>query len=219
MRTRKTTILIVDDHELFRKGLIRILKDESEFSVIGEASDGKEGVDKALAQKPDIILMDILLPKLDGVAAAQRIRKHLSEAKILFLTALGHKEHIFQAIRMGATGYLQKEIGSSTLLSALKDALKTESFLCPTLSKDEITTLVDRVKEGRGEYERITTREREILKHMCEGKTSKEIASILDISPKTVDNHKANIMAKLGLHTRAQLVKFALRKGIIDLKV
>lgn len=219
MRARKITILIVDDHELFRKGLIRILKDEPEYTIVGEASDGTEGVDKALTLKPDIVLMDILLPRLDGVASAQRIRKQLPDTRILFLTALGHKEHIFQAIRLGAIGYLQKEIGASVLLKSLKEAMTAEGFICPTLSKEEITSLVDRVKEGRVEYERITTREREILKHMCDGRTSKEIAAILDISPKTVDNHKANIMAKLGLHTRAQLVKFALRKGIIDLKV
>lgn len=215
----KTSILIVDDHELFRKGIIRLLREETEFSIAGEAADGKEGVDKALSLKPDVILMDILMPKLDGIAAATRIRKKLPRTRILFLTALGHREHIFQAIRMGATGYLQKEIGVSSLLAALRNAKDGKSFICPTMGKDEIAALQERVVEGRGEYEGITTREREILKHICDGKTSKQIGAILEISPKTVDNHKANIMAKLRLHTRAQLVKYALRKGIADLKV
>jgi len=216
---KRKTILIVDDHELFRKGLILILKEESSFSVVGEATDGNEAIEKARALKPNIILMDILLPKLDGVAAAQRIKKLLPKSLVLFLTALGHKENIFQAIRMGAAGYIQKEIGATALLSTLRQAPSAKGFICPTLSKDEIASLMDKVKQGKVEYERITSREREILKHICDGKTSKEIASQLKISPKTVDNHKANIMTKLGIHARAQLVKFALRKGIIDLKV
>lgn len=219
MSRTKTTILIADDHELFRKGLQSLLKGESDLSVAGEASDGKEAVDKALSLKPDIILMDILMPRLDGAAAAQRLRKKLPGTKILFLTALGHKEHVFQAMRFGAAGYLQKEIGTSTLLSSIRHAAAGKGFVCPTLSREELSALEDRMKEGRAEYERITTREREILKHICDGRTSKQIGQLLGISSKTVDNHKANIMAKLGLHTRAELVKYALRKGISDLKM
>ncbi len=178
-----------------------------------------EAVEKAIHLKPDIILMDILLPQLDGIAAAQRIRKVLPDTRILFLSVLDHTEHIFQAIRMGAAGYLQKRIDAHALFSAMKQVLSGKGFICPTLSRDEIDALMNAVKEGKKQYERITTREREILKHMCDGRTSKQTASLLKISPKTVDNHKANIMAKLGLHTRAQLVKFALRKGISDLNV
>lgn len=217
--TKKITILIVDDHELFRKALLCILEDKPIYSVIGEASDGNEAVERALKLKPDIIFMDILMPRLDGIAAAQRIRRKLPDAKIVFLTAIGHKENIFQAMRMGAVGYLEKTIGVKAFFSAMDSILSGDDFICPTLKEEEINSLTQRLKEGEREFGRLSSREREILKLTCDGYTSKMIARLLNISSKTADNHKANIMAKLGINKRALLVKYALRKGMIDLKL
>ncbi len=213
-------ILLAEDHTIVRQGLRSLLEQNSCMEVIGEAEDGKEAVQKAENLKPDIVLMDVSMPLLNGIEATRRIKKHWPEIKVLILTMHTTEEYIFQILRAGASGYIVKKAAHQELITAIQAVHKGDKFLSPSISKKVIEEYILKAGETieQDSFERLTARERETLQLISEGKSNREIAELLFLSVKTVETHKANVMEKLELRTKADLIKYALRKGIISLE-
>jgi len=216
---RKIKVLIVDDHTIVRDGISVLLDIAGDIEVVGEASNGREALEMIGKLMPDVVIMDIAMPIMSGLEATQRIRKEYPNVKVLALTQYDDKEYVFPVIEAGAYGFISKTAASADLASGIRSVHRGDSFLSPSVAK----LLVDDVRQGssikknRDPYEELTAREREILKLLAEGYTIQEIASMLVIRPKTVEGHKTNLMAKLDIHNRTDLVKYALRKGIITI--
>ena len=214
---RKIRVLVVDDHTIVRDGICALLALAADIEVVGEAENGREALDRVRQLAPDVVLMDIAMPIMDGLEATRRIRKEFSETKVLVLTQYADKEYIFPIIEAGAQGFISKMAASSELTSGIKAVYRGDSFLSPVAAK----ALVEDYQLGapmRGRedpYQQLTDREREILKLVAEGYTTQEIADILVLSPKTIEGHKTNLMAKLDIHNKTDLIKYAIRKGII----
>ena len=211
-------IILADDHALFREGLKRILAEANDLEVIGEVADGLELLKLLYHTKPDMVILDITMPKLRGIEAIHEIRALYQESKILVLTMHRDMEYLHQAISSGAHGYLLKEDADSELFSAIEKIKQGKIYISPKLS-EYLTEDWARIHRGEhelaSETEPLTTREREILKLVAEGKSSKEIASLLHISIRTVEHHRAHIMEKLNLKNVAELIKYAIQKGYI----
>ncbi|MGE5189596.1 MAG: response regulator [Gemmatimonadota bacterium] len=212
----KTRILVADDHALVREGVIAILKRHDDVEVAGEASDGKETIQKAERLKPDIVLLDIAMPGLGGLEAAVEIKKSHPEIRILILSQYDDKEYVSRLIKAGVSGYILKHAVGTDLITAIRAVARGESYLYPAIA----TTLIDDYRNGKSAsvddpYERLTDREKQVLKLVAEGSSHKEIAGVLDISVKTVIAHYANIQEKLDIHSRALLIRFALQRGIV----
>lgn len=214
---RKTKVLIADDHALVREGIIAFLKSSDEFEVVGEAANGMETIEKAVSLKPDIILMDIAMPGLGGLEATIEIKKHSPEIKIIVLTQYDDREYLSRFLKAGVSGYLLKRSSASELISAVKAVSKGQSYLSPSVASDVIEGYLGKKSEAVDPYELLTDREKQILKLIAEGMTHKEIASTLGISTKTVIAHQTHISEKLGIHTKAEIIKFAIAKNIIKL--
>ena len=215
----KIKVLLVDDHTIVRKGLRALLDAEPEIEVIGEAETGREALQQAHELLPDIVLMDISMPDMNGAEATRQIRHRLPSAKILVLSMHADEEFVFQLLRAGASGYLIKKTAPEELILAIKTVFQGHSFLSPAISNTVIDAYVRRADEMTAEdhYEILTEREREILQLVAEGRTSREISELLHITARTVETHRANLMAKLDIHTVAELTKYAIRRGIIAL--
>ncbi len=216
---RKTRVLIVDDHTIVRDGISSLLALAGDIEVVGEAANGREGLEKVSKLLPDVVLMDISMPIMGGLEAIPRIRKEFPETKILVLTQYDDKEHVFPAIQAGANGFISKMAASSELTSGVRAVAAGESYLSPAIAKMFVDDY-QRVApiEAKGDpYKELTDREREMLKLVVEGYKSRQIADMLAITPKTVEAHKASLMKKLGIHSNLELVKYALRRGIISL--
>ena len=211
----KITILVVDDHAIMRDGIRALLGIHDDFEVAGEASDGKEAIEKAQELDPDVIIMDIAMPVMEGMEATRRIIKKNPKAKILILTQHNNREYILSAIKAGASGYVPKRALGSDLVAAIRAVYRGESFLYPTAAAALIQDYLHQAEEDS--YDRLTAREREILKMIAEGNTSREIAGMLFISMKTVLGHRTQIMKKLDLHNRTDLFKYAMRKGLVSM--
>ncbi|MBI4824623.1 MAG: response regulator transcription factor [Nitrospirae bacterium] len=214
----KTKIIIADDHSLVREGIIALLKLYDDVEVIGEAESGKEAVEKADTLKPDIILMDIAMPGLGGMEATLEIKKRHPDIKILVLSQYDDKEYVSRFLKAGVSGYILKRAVGSDLITAIRAVAKGQSYLHPSIAQEVIEGYVGKHKEAVDPYELLTDREKQVLKLIAEGYTHKEIASTLGISDKTVIAHQTNISEKLDLHTKAELIKFAITRGIIKLK-
>ncbi len=211
----KVKILIVDDHALLREGIRALLGVHDEIEIVGEASDGNEAIQKALEFTPDVILMDLVMPGMDGLEATRRIRKSIPAAKVLVLTQYETRQYILSAIKAGAAGYVPKKALSSELLTAIRTVHMGDSYLYSSATKALMEDYQQRVE--REPYDRLTAREREILKLVAAGRTSREITDILHISLKTVQGHRLKITKKLGLGNRTELIKYAMRKGLVDM--
>ena len=211
----KIKILVVDDHAIMRDGIRALLSLNDDFEIVGEASEGKEAIEGARELMPDVVVMDIAMPGMDGLEATRRIRKKNPAVKILILTQYDNREYILSAIKAGASGYVPKRALGSELVSAIRAIYKGDSFLYPSVA----AALIDEYRQqAEGDpYDRLTAREREILKLIADGHTSREIANMLFISLKTVQGHRMKIMAKLNLHNRTELIKYAMRKGLVSL--
>ena len=211
--------LLVDDHTLFRQGVRRLLESESDFEVIGEAADGGEAVEKAREGRPDVVLMDIGMPGLSSFEAARQIKKNRPESKILFLTMYEDEDYLVQCLEVGASGYVLKDTPAPQLLTAVRDVYKGGKYLSSQVLGKLVEDFRSRVRDTRmrPRMSTLTPREREILKLLAEGNSVKEIAVILGLSVKTVEAHKFNLMRKLDIHNKAQLVQYAIQKKIIRL--
>ena len=214
---RKINVLIVDDHAIVRDGICSLLALAGDMEVVGEAANGREGLEKAGQLLPDVILMDMAMPIMGGLEAIRRIRKEFSEIKILILTQHDDKDHVFPVIQAGANGFISKTAASSELISGIRAIFAGESYLSPSIAKlfVEDYQRVALTEDIKDHYEQLTDREREILKLVVEGYKTQQIAEMLTITPKTVEGHRTSLMNKLGIHNTIELVKYALRRGII----
>jgi two-component system response regulator NreC len=208
-------VLVADDHTIVRQGLVGILKASDEVEVVGEAADGAEAVEKAAKLKPDVVVLDVSMPHLSGLEAARRIRETLPGTRILVLTMHDDEEYVLKMVRAGASGYLLKDSAASELLAGIRALKAGKVFFGPHASR----ALADAYQSDRpladDPYERLTDREREVFQLVVEGKTNAQIADVLFISPKTVDNHRTRLMEKLGVHGTADLVRFAAKHKLI----
>jgi DNA-binding NarL/FixJ family response regulator len=215
----KKKILIADDHALVREGIAAFLKLCDDFEVIAEASDGIEAIEKTNKYRPDIIIMDINMPKLGGLEATIEIKKLHPEIKLLVLTQYEDPEYISRFLKAGVSGYLLKKAVGSDLITALKAIARGELYLYSSIASEVVAGYLhgDRKTDLEDPYEKLSDREKQVLKLVAEGHTHKEAADMLGISVKTVIAHQTNIGEKLDIHTRAGLVKFAIQKGIIKI--
>ena len=210
------SILVVDDHALVREGLKRLLLLQPDFEVIGEASNGREAIEQADALLPDILLIDISMPKLNGLDATARIKRTHPDIHIIIISMYAHEEYVWQALQVGASGYLLKSASAEELTVAIRSVHQGGLFLSPTISKsvlDEISRRTDQSSKGLSP---LTERQREILQLIAEGNTSKDIARSLDLSTKTVEAHRSQLMDRLDIHDIAGLVRYAIRVGLIE---
>jgi len=214
----KIRVLVVDDHTIVRDGICALLALAGDIEVIGEAANGSEALKMVKELEPDVVLMDITMPIMDGLEATRRIHKEFPRIRVLALTQYDDKEYVFPVIEAGASGFISKVAASLELTSGIRSIYQGDSYLSPSVAR----LLIEDYQRGEGRvirepYEQLTDRERDVLKLVAEGHTTKEVADILVVSPRTVEGHKTNFMAKLGIHNRTELVKYALRKGIITL--
>ena len=208
-------ILLADDHAIMRDGIRALVGLHDDIEIVGEASEGRETIDKVQELEPDIVVMDIAMPGMDGLEATRRIKNKHPKVKVLVLTQYNNREYILSAIKAGAAGYVPKRALGSDLISALRAIYRGESFLYPSAAA---ALIEDYRQQAEVEpYDRLTAREREILKLIAEGHTSREIAGTLFISLKTVQGHRAKIMEKLDIHNRTELIKYAMRKGLVSM--
>jgi DNA-binding NarL/FixJ family response regulator len=215
----RITVLIADDHTLVREGIAAFLKLSDDIEVIAEASDGLEAIEKAKKFDPDVVLMDISMPKLGGLEATIELKKIKPAIKILVLTQYDDKEYISRFLKAGVSGYLLKRAVGSDLISAIRAVSRGETYLFSSIAAEVVAGYLGKDKNESmvDPYEKLTDREKQVLKLVAEGYTHKEIADMLDISAKTVIAHQTNISEKLDIHTRAGLIKFAIHRGIIKI--
>ncbi|CAM4409221.1 response regulator transcription factor [Paenibacillus tarimensis] len=213
-------VLICDDHAVVRSGLAMLLHGKHDIEVVGEASEGDEAIRMALEIQPDVVLMDLSMPHgKDGMTATAELKKELPDTAVLILTMHDDDEYLFRAIQIGASGYILKNAPHEELLAAIQSIAAGNAYLYPTATKRLMSEYLQRLKQGgepAGAYETLSEREKEILGWIAKGYSNKEIADNLVISVKTVETHKSNLMEKLGLKTRPELIKFALKKGLLN---
>lgn len=213
----KTRILLADDHTIVRQGIRALLDAQEGIEVVGEAEDGRQAVEKVKELVPDIVVIDITMPNLNGIEATRQIKKINDKIKVLVLTVHDNEEYVHQILQAGASGYLLKESAVSDLISAISAVKKGDIFLSPSISKVVVKDYIRHVEAESGGFDSLnilTNREREILQLIAEGRTNKEIAALLKLSVKTVDVHRSHIMEKLHIHDITGLVKYAIRKGL-----
>ena len=211
-------VLLADDHTILRAGLRMMLSVQPDIEIVGEASDGRQAIAEAQRLQPDVILMDITMPEVNGIEATRQVKKLLPETRVLGLTMHENEEYLFQVLRAGASGYILKEAADTELISAIRIVNNGSFYLSPSAQSMMVGDYLLRVRTGeeRDSYSELTEREREILKLVADGLTNNQIAERLIISPKTVDTHRTHIMDKLNLHNRAELVKYAMRRGLLE---
>lgn len=211
-------LCIVDDHAVVRSGLMMLLNAKEDMEVIGEASEGNEAIELALRLRPDVVLMDLSMPHgKDGLTAAKELKQVLPDIAILILTMHDDDEYLFRAIHAGASGYILKTAPHDELLTAIRSVAAGNAYLYPTATKRLMIEYVDRLRDGEGSsIETLSDRETEVVSLVAKGYSNKEVAEQLVISVKTVESHKANVMEKLGLKTRPELVKYAMKKGLLN---
>jgi two-component system response regulator NreC len=208
-------LLLVDDHAVVRSGLKMLLENEHDVEIIGEASSASEAIEATLRLKPNLILMDIGLPDLSGIDATREIKKRVSDVAIVALTIHEDEEYFFKMLEAGASGYVPKRAAPEELITAIRAAATGQVYLYPSLAKLLVRDFLDGGRAPEQTSSDLTDREQEVLTYLAEGASNEEIATSLVISPKTVARHRENIMRKLNLHSRSELVRYAIRKGII----
>jgi two-component system response regulator NreC len=211
-------ILLADDHTVVRKGLRLLLENVPEFQVIADASSGREAVALAEQHMPDVIVMDVAMPILNGIEAARQITAKLPQTAVVFLSMHGDESYVLRALKAGARAYLLKDSAEYDLIQAVKAVSEGKAFFSPAISKMLVEDYMRQMQERGVEdsYELLTTREREVLQLLAEGKSNKDVAALLNLSLFTVETHRSNIFQKLNLHSGAELILYAIRKGVIS---
>ncbi len=209
---KRPRVLLADDHKIVVEGLRNLL--EPEFELVGTVEDGRALVAAAAELRPDVIVADISMPLLNGIEAARQIKKADSGAKIVFLTMHPDVTYATRAFEAGASGYVLKHSAPSELVTAIREALKGRTYVTPMIAKDVLQSFMDRSHKREDVFHKLTPRQREILQLVTEGRAAKEIASLLNISPRTVEFHKYRMMEDLGLRTNAELIQFAIKHGL-----
>jgi len=214
----KARILIADDHTLVRHGLCRILEEQEAWQVVAQAHDGREAVAKALSEQPDVAILDIGMSLLNGIEATRQITRRLPSVRVLILSMHGEQAYVTAAVQAGARGYLLKDSMDTDLVSAVQSVLAGRSFFSPVVSRIMLDEYVAQLasKGIVDRYDALSEREREVLQLIAEGHSNKETASLLSISPATVETHRARIFEKLGVHNTAELVLYAVRRRVIS---
>lgn len=214
----KIRVLIADDHSIVREGVKMILAKESDIEVAGEASDGQQALDLVERLKPNVVVMDISMPGMGGIEATQLVKERHPAVNVLALTMHEDESYVFRLLRAGASGYVLKRAAAQDLVQAVRAAAKGEAFLYPSVARKVVEDYLKRVEMGekRERYDGMTQREKEILTLIAQGLSNKQIGERLYISIKTVQTHRAHILEKLGLHDRTELVRYAIRKGLIE---
>lgn len=214
--TRTARVLIADDQTLFRSGLARLLDGDDRVSVVGEAADGLEAVKLAASLKPDVVLMDIKMPNLDGIEATRRIVSESPKSKVLMLTTFDADNHVIQALKAGASGYVLKDSEASAIVSSILAVVAGERVMASAVA-NRVLEMLTGATSPKEFYDGLTAREVEILKMLATGMANKQIAYKLGISEKTVRNHVSNMYEKLNIYDRAQAVLYAVRKGLVEI--
>lgn len=213
------TIVLADDHHIVRQGLRALLEAESDFSVVGEAGDGLEALRLADQLNPNVLVLDLMMPGLNGLEVARQMSKHAPQTRIVVLSMYSNEAYVLEALGNGASAYVLKDSSSADLVHAVREVAAGRRYLSPPLSDRAIEAYQEKAKAATlDKYETLTTREREVLQLAVEGHTSTEIAARLGISSRTAEAHRSNLMHKLGLHTQADLIRYALRRGIIPME-
>ena len=217
----KIRVLLTDDHTLFRQGIHTLLAEETDIDVVGEAANGTEAVEKVGPMRPDVVLMDIGMPGLSSFEATRQIKKLRPETKILFLTMYDDEDYLVECMEVGGSGYVLKDSPAPQLLAAIRDVYRGGSYLSPKMLSQLVDDFRSRIKTTHRQprFATLTPRAKEILKFLAEGQSVKEIATHLNLSVKTVEAHKFNLMRKLDIHNKAQLVQYAIQKKIIKIPV
>ena len=207
-------VLIADDHGIVRSGLRLLLERQTDIEVIGEAADGAEARDTAIRERPDLAILDVRMPKLTGLQATREIKRQAPEVAVLILSMHDDERYLFEALRAGASGYVLKTQADADLVEAIGAVQRGEPFLTPAAQQ---TLIKDVLERGRDEAdEDLTPREQEIVKLIAEAHTNREIAEILQLSEKTVESHRGNVLQKLGMRDRVELVRYAIRHGLVE---
>jgi len=213
----KTRILLADDHALVRRGLRLILEREPDLEVVAEAGDGEEAIARAAAVETDLAILDVAMPRLTGIQAAERLSEAQPEVKILILSMHDNEQYLFEALRAGASGYVLKSVADRDLVEACRATMRGESFLYPDAVSALVRDHLERAKRGEDVGDDpLSPRESQVLKLVAEGMSTREIAESLVISEKTVERHRANILEKLGLRDRVDLTRYAIRRGLVE---
>jgi len=211
-------ILLADDHTVMRRGLRLLLESQPEFTVVAEAADGRQAVEQAEATQPDVAVVDIAMPNLSGIEAAQRMSAAHPQIAIVILSMHSDESYVLRALKAGAKGYLLKDSAEGDLIEAIKAVHRGKTFFSPEITKMLVADYVQEIRARGAEdsYDLLTSREREILQLLAERKQNKEIAQALNLSPYTIETHRRNLQEKLNLHSLAELILYAVRKGVIS---
>jgi len=220
MTDKTITIFLADDHTIIRQGLAKLLEGEPGFRVVGEAENGREAVKKVQELRPDVVIMDIAMPLLNGIEATRQIKKIYPKTKVIILSMYSHGRYISELLSLGASGYLIKDCSGTDIITAINAALNGDTYLSPPISRLVIEDYVSLKKRYSREdlYSSLSNREREVFQMIAEGYSTREISEMLCISPSTVKTHRSNIMEKLRIENISQLVQFAIRIGMVDLQ-
>jgi DNA-binding NarL/FixJ family response regulator len=213
------TILLVDDHQLVRQGLRVLLDAEPDIQVLGEAGDGLEAIQLVERLKPNVLVLDLMMPGVNGLEVTRQVSRRFPDTRIIVLSMHANEAYVLEALRNGAVGYILKETGINDLVHAVREAVAGRRYLSPPLSARAIDSYVQKTEAATLDpYETLTTREREVLQLAAQGLTNAEVATRLSISPRTAETHRANVMHKMGLNTQIDLIRFALKRGILPME-
>jgi len=210
-------VVLADDHSLFRAGVTALLKGIDGVEVVGEADNGRAALELVRARDPNVVLMDIAMPEMSGLETAARVSKEFPKVKVIMLSMHAGEEYVMQALRAGASGYLLKDAATSELELAVRAVARGETYLTPTISKRVIDDYLMRTTGTSNPLDQLTRRQREILQLIAKGYTSKEMAQMLNLSPKTIETHRTQLMKQLDIHDVAGLVRYAIRVGLVTL--
>ncbi len=223
---KRTRILIADDHSVVRSGIRMVLQSSPEFSVVAEAENGQDAVELAAKHKPDVVVMDISMPVMNGIEATGLMKQHDPELKVIILTVHADEEYVFQILRAGASGYVLKSAGKKEIFAAIRSAIAGDRFFSPGISNLIIEGFINRARDqapteatvGKASSkQQLTNREIEVLTYIAQGLTNRKIADTLFLSVRTVNTHRTNLMQKLGIHDTASLVRYAIEAGLVKL--